>query len=215
MFSVLQQQVAQPHQPAPVAPTPPPSIADLPDDDYVSGKQVREYVNRLAQTAMAPQLEQASALGASAAVGLLQREHTEDFRRWGPEIHSLIAGIPANQRTLDNLERVVKYVRSEHLSELLADQERELRQRLQSEMVSPGLRSNGAPGAGPVPTNTTELSLANEGIPAAWRKQAAEAGITEHVIDEFLRANEGMTREGFFQMLTKGGVMTDKAVLRG
>lgn len=219
MFGILQQfnqqgRVAQPAgqpvTPAPVTPT----DAGVEDDQYVSGRQLKSYMDQLAQTRFAPQMQQLAAQASQGVIGLVRREHADDFKRWGPEIEGLIAGLPAAERSLDNVERVVKYVRSEHLPELLADKERELRQQLQSEMVSPGLRSSGAPGAGPVPTSI-EYSLASDKLPPQWKEQALRAGLTDQIIDEFCRGNNNMSRETFFKdYLMRDQVSTDKGVVR-
>ena len=215
MFGILQRFNQQGVvQQTPAAPATPQDPMALPDDEYISGRQVKQYIDQVARQSIAPQLADLARLSASGSIAFVRQQHAEDFKRWGPEIEGYIANLPPQQRDLDNLERVVKFVRSEHLPELLADQERTLRQQFQTEMVQPGLRSSGAPGAGPVPL-TTEYSLANDKLPTEWRERALRAGITERQIDDFCTAN-GLTREVFFKdYLLAGQVSTDKAVARG
>lgn len=198
-----------------VAPSTAPAFAELPENEYVSGAQVRQYLQQIQQTQLSPQLHQLAQQSSQGVLAFVQQKYQDDFNRWGPEIQSTIAQLPLEQRSLDNLERVVKFVRSEHLQELLADKERELRQQFNAETGSPGLRSTGAPGAGPVPTTQQQFSLANDKLPPEFRERAARAGLSDQQVADFARAN-GMTVEEFYtKNLLAGTTMTDKAVIRG
>lgn len=193
---------------------PEPSTMEIPDDDFVSGRQVKQYLAQAAQQ-FQPRIDQGAALGASANVGYARQQYADEFRRWGPEIDSYIARLPVHERTLDNLAQVVNIVRGNHWQELQQDAEQKVRQQLLAEMGQPGLRSSGAPGAGPVPTHNTEYSLSNEQLPPEWRKRALETGLTDAAIQDFCRSNE-MTVEQFYKdLLLPGKVLTDKGVPNG
>lgn len=187
----------------------PPAPTEIPDDEFVSGRQVKQYLQQVAQN-MAPRFEQSTALGASANVAFLQQKYGPEFQKWGPELNGYIANLPLEQRTLDNLDRVVQFVRGNHWQDLRVEAEQQARQQILAEMNSPGLRSTGAPGAGPVPNTTNEFSLSNEQLPPEWRKRALETGLTDQAIADFCRSNE-MTVQQFYQdLLLPGKVLTDK-----
>lgn len=186
----------------------PAAPAEIPDDEYVSGRQVKQYLQQVSAS-LQPRFEQSSVLGASANVAFLQQKYTQEFQKWGPELNGYIATLPLEQRTLDNLDRVVQFVRGNHWQDLQREAEQKAREQILAEMNQPGLRSSGAPGAGPVPTATTEFTLANEQLPQEWRKRAMETGLTDQTIADFCRSND-MTVEQFYKdLLLPGKVLTD------
>lgn len=163
--------VAQPA--APVAPPQP----TFDDNDYLTGAQLKQYI------ASQQNNNGAVELAASANLGLLRNQYATDFAKYGHEINGMLQNVPKNLWTLDNLERVVKMVRSDHLDEIA--QERAV----QLAASMPGtIRSTGA--GSDLPAINRETSLESEKIPAEWKRRAAAAGVTERVVDEFCRAND-------------------------
>lgn len=213
MYSVLErfnQQAAATRPPEPAYPTPVQSNGDLADDDYVNGAALKRYLQQASQQYVAPQMQQVHASNAGLALGIVQQRYGDDFRRYGPEINAMIANLPLEARNLDNLERVVKFVRSEHLDQLVEEKARALAQEMSGQMAS-GLRSSGSPTGVPLPADN-QASIQNEALPALWREKAAKVGLTDQTVREFCVAN-GMTPEEFFKQF-EGNVMTDKAVAR-
>lgn len=168
------------------AASPAPTPVDIADDEYVSGAQLK----RLLEERNRPDTS-ALELAASANINFVRQRHATDFAKYGSEIDALIARVPANLRTVDNLERCVKMVRSDHLDEIA----HERAQQLVTEMA-PTLRSNG--GAAPPAPVTREHSLESEKIPQEWKDRARAAKITEDVVAEFCRAN-GMAPADFYK----------------
>jgi hypothetical protein len=172
------------------AATPPVNTApqgfDFADDDYISGKQLRDTLGRLV-----PQQNTAVELAASANVGIARQQYADDFRRFGPEINAKIAQVPAHLRTLDNLAMVVKMVRSDHVDEIAHERAQQL-----VSTMDPTLRSNGG-GAPPVPASH-ENTLAADTVPAEWKRRALAAGITDRTVEEFCRSND-MTPADFYK----------------
>lgn len=170
--------VAEPRPAATPAPTSAPDAFDIGDDDFVSGKDLK------AALARTKTVDTASAeLFASTNESLIRTEQAAMFAKYGPEIDATIKQLPPAARTLDNLRRVVRFVQSDHLDEIVAERS----QRLAAEMA-PTLRStgNGAPPAG----TPREYSLESEKIDPEWKKRALANGITEETVAEFCRSND-------------------------
>ena len=213
MYGVLErfnQQATVTRQPEPQYQAPPTPPGELADDDYVNGAALKRYLQQASQQYVAPQMQQVHAANAGMAMNLVQSRYGEDFKRYGPEINGLIANMPLESRTIDNLERVIKFVRSEHLDQLV-EEKAEVRARELAGQMGSGLRSSGAP-SGTLPPADNTLSVANEALPSLWREKAAKVGLTDQTVREFCVAN-GMTPEEFFKQF-EGNVMTDKAVAR-
>lgn len=176
----------EPTREAPPAPVTAPQIAD---DDYVSGAQLKQFL----AAASAPNTDSIN-LAASASYGVVRSQHAATFAKYGPEIEAKLARVPRNLWTLDNLETVVKMVRSDHHAEIVEEGVNErIRQLTES---GTALRSSGA--ATPLVPVTRDQSLESEKIPAEWKRRASEAGVTERTVEEFCRSND-MTPADFYK----------------
>ena len=187
-----------------------PASPSFGDDDYLTGRQVKEFANSWAAQSLAPQIEQVQRLAAQGTYAMARERHREVFEKYGPEVDAALANIPANQWTLQTLDRVVKFVQSEHLDELVETKARQRAQQLAQEMGSSGLRSNGAPGGGLLPNQQTQAqhTLADPSVPTAWREAAEKAGVTEQMIDGYCRAT-GTSRQDFFKQFAAGTIRSD------
>ena len=183
---------------APAPPPPAPPSQGLNPDDYVTGRDVQQYAQQWAQQTVSPQVEAGIALAADANLGLVRRERKEDFQRWGPEITMHLSRVPRSQWTLDNINRIVQYVRAEHLPEL----EREIAARFE-QTGGLTMRSDGSLAHGSVSQQPTDPMAS---APEEWRKKAADAGLTLDGIKDFAREN-GMTVEEFFAQMQSGKVV--------
>lgn len=163
------------------------------DDDIVTGAQMRELLARQAQSVQ-PFFQQTQQTLASQAVSMARKEYADEFKRWGPEIESTLAQIPAEARTLDNIATIVDNVRGRHWKELVADEA----QRVASGNL-PTARANGSAPAGQPssPFNTSDK------IPQQWKDRAASAGLTPAALADFCRVN-GMTEQQFYAQFDKG-----------
>ena len=186
----IAQALAEVKPPAAPAPAPAPAF-DFADDEYIDGRTLKRM---LADRAPARD-DTAVILAADANLSIVRSKYARDFERFGHEIDAMLAQVPHGVRTLDNLERVVKMVRSDHLDEIAGEL---ATQRIAG--MEPTLRSNGSP-ASPAPISR-EFSLESEKIPEAWRRSALANGITERTVDEFCRAND-MTPEQFYKQFDK------------
>lgn len=171
--------------PAPAAPIAP--AIDVADDEYLTGASFRRAME--AATTNAGNV--GVAMAADANVGIIRSQFAADFTKYGAEINALVAQVPVHLRTIDNLTRVVKMVRSDHVDEIAAERAQQL-----VSTMTPTLRPNGG-GSAPAPVSR-EDSLESEKIPAEWKERARAAKITEDTVREFCYAN-GMTPRDFYK----------------
>ena len=172
---------------------------DLPDDQYVDGRQVKQL---LAQYANAPAPTDPRA--AQAILGIVQMQRADEFKRWGGEIQGFIRGMALEHWTLDNLNMAVDIVKSRHIDDLAAEKA----QRIINES-HPTIRS-GSGGSGGV-LHTQQRTLADASLPKTWVDQARARGIDESVVREFA-AMQGTTPEEYLAEVEKYG---KGAVIRG
>lgn len=167
------------------APEPAAPAYTIADDEYLTGAQFKQAI-------AASRGEDAGLrMAADANLGLVKQAHAADFAKYGTEINALIAQVPANLRTIDNLTRCVKMIRSDHVDEIAHERAQHL-----MSTAAPTLRPNGGGGA-PAPV-TRESSLESEKIPQEWKERARAARITEDTVSDFCRAN-GMTPAQFYK----------------
>lgn len=167
---------------------------------------INQMAPRLVQDQVAPQLNQLTEQLASQSLAFVRQKHQATFDKYGPEIYGTLSNIPKNMWTVDGLEKVVKFVRADHVDEIAAEEAKRL-----VHTMEPGgmLRSNG--GAGTVPGATpTELTLQAqwEKLPADYRARLEKAGITDRTVDDWCRIN-GMTHQQFYDSIGKTGIVTE------
>jgi hypothetical protein len=197
MYGVLerfnQQSVAQ-QAPQPTYAPPPqaPANVELGDDEFLTGRQVKSYLQQRDQ-AMIPQFQQSTNLAAQTTLGLVQQKYAGEFQKYGPEIQGYLANLPREAWSLDNLERVVKIVRADHLDELVDER---ARQRT-AEMV-PSQRPNGGATEPPqVSTGFTQKTTTE------WAEKARSVNLDENTVREFCAANN-MPVEKFYDQFKHG-----------
>jgi hypothetical protein len=182
-----------PPQPQYQAPAPVASTAiDL--EGYVTGAQA-QAIQRDALARFESGNATAIDLAASGNLGIVQQMFASDFAKFGPEIMTELAHVPKTSWSVDNLKRIVKFVKSDHLDEIAGERAQQLAQQME-----PTMRSIGGAGSAPVPTTQPDGFKAQwEKLPPEWRAKAEKEGITETVVEEFCRGNEGMTPQDFFK----------------
>lgn len=204
MYSVLERfnQQGQVPQAPPAQPqyqqayTPPPQAQSegFGDDEFLTGRQVKQWGQQFTQQ-MAPQFQHSVNLAAQTSLGLIQQRYPNEFQKYGPEIQGYLSNLPRESWSLDNLERLVKIVRSEHLDELVDER---ARQRA-AEMV-PSPRPNGGATEPPGPSGLDAKA------PTDWLSRAKSVGLGEAEIREFCAANR-MSPDEFFKQF-EGGLIT-------
>lgn len=186
----VQQTAYQPQQPA---------TQQIDDSAYLTGADINRFAPRLIDQQTTPQFDAIYESVAQTNLASVKRDNAQIFDKYGPEINSYLAKVPFKQRTIDNLNTVVKLVKADHVDELASEI---ASQRFAGQAES--LRSNGSP-TPPVAQQEPKYTLKSDKIPEDWSKRAAEAGLTESAVDEFCRANN-MDRKTFFEQFGKTAI---------
>lgn len=198
VVSRFNQQGILQQQPAPQAPVQAThQTASFGDEDFLTGAQVKALLQQ-AVAQVQPAVQQATQAGAQANVGIAMMQFKPEFDRWGPEINSMLANVPLEQRNVDTVKQIVNIVRGNHVDELVAEKVAAASQHL------PTTRSNGAAAGQPTSLNN---GLNSPHVSDAWKLRANAAGISEREIEDFCRVNE-MTPDQFFKQFEKGTFMT-------
>jgi hypothetical protein len=177
---------------------------DLPDDEYLTGKQVKGIMQQL-QNQGPPVDSTARALAAQSLYTNLRAQHAESFKRWGSEIDREIGKLDVSYWTYDHLNTIVNMVRANHVDELVAEKA----QRLANES-HPTIRSGtGGSGSGP---HTQQRTLDSETMPKGWLEKARSQGIDESTVREFAQM-QGITPDEYLAQVEQYG--KNGAVIRG
>lgn len=184
----------QPTAAVAAAPTPEAPIAD---DMILTGKDLRKALAQGFAQYVQPALTQNATMTSGAIYAQARGLFPTEFTKYEPEIQQVLASVPREQWTIDNLERVVTFVRGRHVADLA----REEAQRLVANM-DPTIRSGGGSGLAPTPQQPTVNPWENPNVPAEWKQRAQQAGISEATIREFCATNE-MAPEDFWKMFDK------------
>ena len=174
------------------------------ESEYVSGAQLNSQAPRLIAEGIAPHIAQMNEQLAGMALDRVKDQFRDEFARYGPEIYGHLSTLDKKSGvwTVDNLTRVVKLVRADHVDEIVRDKLNA------SSPMEPALRSTGAAPIPVVPPSQIDVSVKSEQIPSDYRDKLVKAGITDATMDEFCRANN-MTRESFIQMIAKNQTITE------
>lgn len=187
------------------APTPVASAAPvMPTDDDIINRP-REAVGMIAdarlQSALNPvnqALQNFASMQASTMRMLAEQRFGDDFKRWGAEIDGLMQSAAPEQRTLDNYERVVKYVRGNHMDELVTDRARAMM--ATGSLGERSMGSNGLPVGNP---GGLEVEKLHPGAQELMRKH----NVNEQVVRDFCKVN-GWTVERWMSEAQNGKVFT-------
>lgn len=171
-------QVASSPPPMPYQPPPNPA-GEIGDDDIIDGKTLKRLVGQYQQPQQDPHVAQQLA---SLAMNTARQKHRDVTERWGHEFDAEVAKLPAQLRTLDNLDFVASVVRGRHVDDLVTEKARQLAAQQTMTVRTTGAGSDiGGPSG--------SLSLESDALPARYRDTLKKAGVTEAVAREFCRAN--------------------------
>jgi len=184
--------------PAPAAPQDLPPAAD---DEYVTAGHLKQ-AQQHALNQVNPWLQTVADQQATFGYGLAKREHAEIFKKYEPEIISVLNRVPRHQWTLDVIQNAVTFVKGNHVNELLAEKTRELETTMHATMRSTG-RAGSLQDSEPQETVAAQLAK----TPERWRARAQAEGITPAQVYEFCQAND-LTPDDFFKQFGSG-IVTD------
>jgi hypothetical protein len=177
---------------------------DLPDDEYLTGRQVKGILQNIANQP-APVDQRARQLAAESLYGNLRQSRADEFKRWGSEIDNEIRRLDVSYWTYDALNTIVNMVRANHVDELVAEKA----QRLASES-HPTIRSGtGGSGGG---SHIQQRTLDSDTLPKGWVEQAKLRGIDESTVREFAQM-QGITPDEYLAQVEQYG--KNGAVIRG
>lgn len=180
----------------------------LPTDDDALARPV-DAMTRIADARFAQQMAPAlqgiqnlTANFASTARMLAEQRYPDVFQKWRGEVEQVLNQIAPEQRTFDNIEKVVKFVRGNHVEEIAAERAQQL-------IAQGGLgeRSGGGGGAG-LTAVTAGVDFAK--LPAGLGAVAQRVGLTEGMVVDFCKKS-GITPEKWMEMAIKEDVVTSVA----
>lgn len=128
--------------------------------------------------------------------------YADVWRRWEPEIEIKLAGIPAQQRTLELYDQAAQMVKADHIDEIAREQAEKL-------MAAGGTgteRSSGAGGAPPAAADPLEAAFAGN---HPFFVDAKANGLSPASVRRFLEQT-GQTAEEYIRNATRGSVVVTK-----
>ena len=180
---------------------PPPLPQQAADDEYVTNSDLRA-AQQAALSQVSPWLRQVADQQATVSYNIAKRDHQDIFKKWEPEIIATLNRVPRENWTLDVIENAVKYVKGNHVDEVVAEKVRALETTMGSAM-----RSTGRAGLTPESQNKETVEETLGKLPEQWQSHAKAVGITAQQVHEFCWAND-ITVDQFFKDFEKG-LVTD------
>jgi len=175
------------------------------DDDFI--RAPRESTERFfaaqSEKFLAPQITSLMQQNASSARALATQMYPDDFKRWAPEIDSIMVAAPLSQRNLDSYEKVVTFIRGKHMQDVLAEQ----KQKWSSEVGALGERSGGSPVGG---VGGAVKVYDPEKLQETVRIAAQRHGLTEQQVREFC-AKTGTSIEKWVEMANDNKLVTSES----
>jgi len=180
---------ARPAQPA-AQPAPAPQVPD--DTAWLTAPA--DAFNRGVQNVMQSQFQPAiGALyqqNASTNRQLVAQRYPDVFEKWAPEVDALALQLDPQYRTFENLERIVKMVKSDHNDEIVQSKlDAAVNARLQA--MGGQLRPDGsvAGGSSAAPANSVDLNSTD--LPEEYRQILAAVNMKPRDLPDFLRRYYG------------------------
>lgn len=209
MYGVLgnSQAGGPPPAQAPVAQTPvSPSAPPLPTNDDWANRpnEAAQMVAQAQFAALGKTVEQnvqaLASQNANTIRALAQQQFASDFQKWGPEIHGHLSQIPPDRLTLDNISKVVTFVRGNHLDEIATERAKQ--------MLATGALGERSGGANGVVVGQSNLEFGK--LPADVKALMDKHGMTEDMVRGFCKAQQ-MTVEQWVSGMNGGQMFTSSS----
>jgi len=180
---------AAPAQPALQAP----AVARATQDEWIQDPVTAAAKDRAYDTAtqFAPAVSQFATQLSGQARTLAQLQDPDAFKRWGPEIDMMVQQIEPQFRTVENIQKLVGIVKSNHIDELVTEG---VSAKVEQMQQSGGLRSDTGIAAGVAPNAVGRLDLDSAELPDNYRRVLSRYNITPETLDEYLTKTECATR---------------------
>jgi len=208
VLALAQQMASALQQPAPVAPPPSQPNAGPTLEDFIARPEfaTRQVASAQMAEALAPvhdTMKQFANMQASLVRSNAESRFAEDFKRYGPEIDGLMSQASPEQRTLDNYERVVKYVRGNHQDEIVMEKAKAM-------LAAGGLgeRSGGANGTLTLPGTPGAFDASK--LPPGYEDICKRHGITDREVESFCKAT-GWTKQKWMEEAVNNKVFTNSS----
>lgn len=168
-----------------------------------------------------PAIQQTYNIVAEQSRALAQITHKDAFDRFGPEIELELRNLAPNQRTMQAYDYAVNIVKGRHAHEIQDDLVKQrVEAEIQKRIQAGGIVRPDAGGNGPMATDT-RFSLTADDLPARFKEQCQQAGVTPQSVDNFLLTTRyygqrpdgtvdlNKAREEYFAVVKRGGIITE------
>jgi hypothetical protein len=179
LYNVASQPSYQPQAPVQQGP-------GVDDDEIIDGRRLKQIM----QQAQQPQQQPDNESLAQMSLAMARQQMPDVFTAYGPEVMGHLVQLPKSMWTLDNILRVARLVKADHVDEIADQRARDLAAK-QGWTVRTTGAAPGYPGGMGSP-----LSLESEELPADYRALLKKRGVTEAQAREFCRTN-GITFESW------------------
>lgn len=172
-------------------------------------------IQNVVQNQFQPTISSLFQQNASTNRQLVAQRYPDVFEKWAPEVDALALQLDPQYRTYENLERIVKMVRSDHNDEIVAQK---LDAAVNARLSAMGgqLRPDGsvAPG-GPSPAAQNSVDLNSAELPEEYRQILAAVNMKPRDLPDFLRRYYGpnvdldKAAKDWFEKAKTGKVITE------
>lgn len=186
----------QSYTPAPAAPAP----SVIGDDDIVDGRTLKSMFGALAQATAQPDPNITQNL-ASMAYQQVKGMDPTPFKKWEGEILANLNTLDKRMWNVDNIQRVVRMVKADHVDELAQERADHLIAQKGFSARTTGAAAGGQQGS------HGDLSLESDELPTDYRERLQKAGVSMETVRSYCAANNQTVKEWFALAKNNKGVM--------
>lgn len=176
---------------------PPPQGQILGDDDIIDGRTFKAVMAQMAQPRQDPQMQHSMS---QLAYNQVKSSDPKAFAKWEPEILANLSVLDRQLWTIDNIQRVVRMVKADHIDELAQERADHLVSQKGFSTRTTGAAPNGQ-GSG-----FTDLSLESDELPPDYRDRLKKANVSLDTVRSFCAANGTSVKE-WFELAKKTNAM--------
>lgn len=137
----------------------------------------QQYGDYLYQQKIAPELQAVKQATAQQARQMAQMQYADEFKRWGPQIVGELNKLPLESQTPEMIQAVIKYIRGDHVDELVDER---LASRAQELQDTNTLRADGTLGGVATSLSPTDaVNLESDKITYAFSTKEGDVPFAE------------------------------------